>query len=282
MPRPPIDNGTILITGASSGIGRELARQFASRAFTIILVARRLQLLEQLSSELQSAHKQLKVYIEACDLNNVASIESMLNSAVQKAGQIDIVVNNAGFGDPALFENADWQRVESMVKVNVIAPTFITRQLLPKMIERKSGGILNIGSGAGIAIMPGSAVYSATKYYLHGFSEALRAEVSDAGIVVTEVAPGPVETEFDAVAGGRLDGVPPPFMAISAQQCAQEAIKAFEKNRAIVFPGFAFRTLMNLLPLAPRSLQRSVAVRNGKKLRQKIAKSALTTESQRV
>jgi uncharacterized protein len=121
--------------------------------------------------------------------------------------------------------------------------------------------------------MPGSAVYSATKYYLHGFSEALRAEVSDAGIVVTEVAPGPVETEFDAVAGGRLAGVPPPFMAISAEQCAREAIRAFEKNRAIVYPGFAFRTLMKLLPLVPRSLQRSVALMNGKKLRQKATKS---------
>ncbi|MCI0442608.1 SDR family oxidoreductase [bacterium] len=257
MPSPPIDNGTILITGASSGIGLEFARQFAPRACTIILVARRLQLLEQLSSELQSAHKQLKVHIEACDLNNLSSIESMLNSAVQKAGQIDILVNNAGFGDPELFENADWQRIESMIRVNVIGPTFIARQLLPKMIERRSGGVLNIGSGAGIAIMPGSAVYSATKYYLHGFSEALRAEVSAAGIVVTEVAPGPVETEFDAVAGGRLAGVPPTFMGISAEQCAREAIKAFEKNRAIVYPGFAYRTLMNLLPVAPRSLQRS-------------------------
>jgi short-subunit dehydrogenase len=273
MLRPPIDNGTILITGASSGIGLELARQFASRARTIILVARRLQLLEQLSSELQSANKQLKVHIEACDLNNLSSTESMLNSAVQKAGQIDILVNNAGFGDPGLFEDADWQRIESMIRVNVIAPTFIARQLLPKMIERKSGGVLNIGSSAGIAIMPGSAVYSATKYYLHGLSEALRAEVSDAGIVVTEVAPGPVETEFDAVAGGRLAGVPPPFMGISAEQCAREAIKAFEKNRAIVYPGFAFRTLMNLLPLAPRSLQRAVALRNGKKIRQKTTKS---------
>jgi short-subunit dehydrogenase len=274
MPRPPIDNGTILITGASSGIGREFARQFAKRARAIILVARRLELLEQLSSELQSARKELKVHIEACDLNNLSSIELMLNSSIQKASQIDILVNNAGFGDPELFESADWQRIESMIRVNVIAPTFIARRLLPTMIERKAGGILNIGSGAGIAIMPGSAVYSATKYYLHGFSEALRAEVSDAGIVVTEVAPGPVETEFDAVAGGRLAGVPPPFMGISAEQCARESINAFEKNRAIVYPGFAFRTLMNLLPLAPRSLQRSVALRNGKKLRQKIVKPA--------
>lgn len=269
MPRPPIQNGTILITGASSGIGRELARQFAPKARAIILVARRLQLLEQLSNELQSLRKELKVHIEACDLNNLSSIESMLTSALQRTGQVDILVNNAGFGDPSLFEDADWQRIESMIRVNVIAPTFLTRQLLPKMIERKSGGILNIGSGAGLAIMPGSAIYSATKYFLHGFSEALRAEVSGAGICVTEVAPGPVETEFDTAAGGRLAGVPPPFMGISAEQCAQEAIEAFEKNRAIVYPGFPYRRLMGLLPLIPRSLQRSVALKNGKKLRQK-------------
>ncbi|HSE43115.1 MAG TPA: SDR family oxidoreductase [Acidobacteriota bacterium] len=269
MPRPPIDNGTILITGASSGIGRELARQFATRARAIILVARRLQLLEQLSNEIQSAHKELKVHIEACDLNNLSSIDSMLTSVLQRAGQIDILVNNAGFGDPALFENADWQRIEGMIRVNVIAPTYLTHRLLPKMIERKSGGILNIGSGAGIAIMPGSAIYSATKYYLHGFSDALRAEVGDAGIVVTEVAPGPVETEFDAVAGGRLAGVPPPFMGISAEQCAREAIQGFEKNRAIVFPGFAYRRLIKLLPLVPRRLQRAVALKTGRKLREK-------------
>src|SRR5262249_19013128 len=116
MPRPPIDNGTILITGASSGIGLELARQFASRAKAIILVARRVQLLEKLANELQSARKELKVHIEACDLNNLSSIESMLNSAIN-AGQIDILVNNAGFGDPALFENADWQRIEGMIRV---------------------------------------------------------------------------------------------------------------------------------------------------------------------
>jgi uncharacterized protein len=273
MLSPPIDNGAILITGASSGIGLELARQFAPRARAIILVARRLQLLEKLSGELQSSRKELNVHIEACDLNDLSSIESMLNSVFNQVGEIDILVNNAGFGDPELFENADWQRIEGMIRVNVIAPTFLTRQLLPKMIERRSGGILNIGSGAGIAIMPGSAIYSATKYVLHGFSEALRAEVRDAGIVVTEVAPGPVETEFDTAAGGRLAGVPPPFMGISAQQCAREAINAFEKNRAIVYPGFIYRRLMNLLPFVPRSLQRSFAFRNGKRVRQKTGKS---------
>lgn len=267
MPRPPIDNGTILITGASSGIGLELAKQFAPRAGAIILVARRLLLLEQLANELQSFRKELNVHIEACDLNNLSSIESMLSSAIQKAGQIDVLVNNAGFGDRSLFENEDWQRIEGMIRVNLIAATYLTRQLLPKMIERKKGGIMNIGSGAGIAIMPGSAIYSATKYFLHGFSEALRAEVSDAGIVVTEVAPGPVETEFDSAAGGRLAGVPPPFMGISAEQCAREAIEAFEKSKAIVYPGFAYRRLMKLLPMIPRGLQRSVASKTGKKLR---------------
>jgi uncharacterized protein len=266
--RPPIDNGTILITGASAGIGRELAKQFAARARAIILVARRLELLEKLSNELQSLRKELKVHIEACDLNNLSSIESMLTSAIQKAGQIDILVNNAGFGDRSLFEEEDWQRVESMIRVNVIAPAFLTRRLLPAMIEREAGGILNISSGAGIAIMPGSAIYSSTKYFLNGFSEALRAEVNSAGICVTAVCPGPVETEFDSVAGGRLAGVPPPFMAISAEQCAREAIEGFEKNHAIVYPGFAYRRLMKLLPFVPRSLQRSVASKTGKKVRQ--------------
>jgi uncharacterized protein len=272
MSRPPIDNGTILITGASSGIGLELARQFAPRARAIILVARRLQLLEKLCSELQDVRKELKVHIEACDLNNLSSIESMLTSAVQKAGQIDILVNNAGFGDRSMFENQEWQRIESMIRVNVIAATFLARKLLPTMIERGSGGILNISSGAGIAIMPGSAVYSATKYFINGFSEALRAEVNNAGICVTAVCPGPVETEFDAVAGGRLPGVPPPFMAISAQQCAREAIEGFEKNKAVVYPGFAFRKVMQLLPLAPRSLQRAFAAKTGKRVRQNLGK----------
>jgi uncharacterized protein len=273
MSRPPIDNGTILITGASSGIGLELARQFAPRARAIILVARRLQLLEKLATELQSSRKDLAVHIETCDLNDLTSIESMLNSALQKVGPIDIVVNNAGFGDRSMFEDQEWQRIESMIRVNVIAPTFLTRQLLPSMIKRKAGGVLNISSGAGIAIMPGSAIYSATKYFLNGFNEALRAEVNNAGICVTAVCPGPVHTEFDAVAGGRLPGVPPPFMAISAEQCAREAIEGFEKNKAVIYPGFAFRKVMQLLPLTPRSLQRSFASKTGKRIRQKTGKS---------
>src|SRR5699024_9188703 len=129
---------------------------------------------------------------------------------------------------------------------------------VPSMVERGRGGILNVGSGAGLALMPAAAAYVGTKHFIHGLSEGLRLDLTDTGVVVTEICPGPVETEFDERAGidSESGGGLPPALKITAKQCAREAITGFEKGKALVFPGKAYKALMMTHSLIPRSLER--------------------------
>lgn len=179
---------------------------------------------------------------------------------------IDILVNDAGQGERGLYEQASWARLEQVIQVNVVAPALLTHRLLGPMIARKRGGILNVGSGVGQLFLPGSATYVATKHFLDGFTESLRLEVEDTGVVVTQVAPGPVsDTEFEQVAGG--DEAPTPFFAISARQCAREALEAFERGEPLVYPGRGHRWLMRLLPALSRKLKRGLGRLAGRGLR---------------
>jgi uncharacterized protein len=256
--RAPIDGGTVLITGASSGIGRELARQLALRAGSLVLVARRADRLKTVREEALAANPRLNVYPEPCDLADLGAVEGMLRSVQEKAGAVDILVNNAGLGHYNLYDRSDWDRIHRMLQVNVVGLALLTHRLVPGMVARGRGGIMNIGSGAGFALLPGSAAYVGTKYFVHGFSETLRVELLECGVVVTHVAPGPVETEFNEAAG--VTGEPSSgswsLLRISAEQCAREAIRGFERGQALVFPGRAYRLLMRLLGITPRPLQR--------------------------
>ncbi len=198
--RPPLD-GTILITGASSGIGRELARQLAGRARVLVLVARRQPRLEALRDEITLRHTGLRVYVEPCDLTNLDDLRAMLGRVEERAGPVDVLVNNAGFGDSALFEGADWNKLAPMIDLNVVAVTALTHALVPGMVARGRGGVLNIGSGFGLTVMPGYAAYAATKHYVTGLSEGLRMELAGTGVAVTHACPGPVRTEFESIAG---------------------------------------------------------------------------------
>jgi uncharacterized protein len=265
---PPIEGGTILLTGASAGIGRELANLLGMRARTLVLVARRRERLEQLARELRSRNPRLLVQVEACDLSDPSAIDAMLERVEAQVGPVDVLVNDAGVGDQALYEQASWPRIRHIVDVNVVAPALLTHRLLGGMVARRRGGILNINSGAGVSIVPGAAAYTGSKHFMSGWTEALRAEVADVGVVVTQVCPGPVETEFDAAAGIRgLQGGPPQFMRLTAGQCAREALQGFERGQAIVFPGTAYGILMLLLGVTPRSVQRTLARRAARRLR---------------
>ncbi len=197
MARPPIDGGTVLITGASAGIGWEIARALAGRAGAMVLVARRRERLEQLARELQAGHARAAVHVRPADLADGAERDRVLDAIQRDVGDVDVLVNNAGAGDQALLESADWPRLERLIAVGVLAPVHLTQRLIAGMVQRRRGGILNIGSGAGFSFMPGNAVYVGSKHFLDGFTESLRAEVAPAGVVVTQVAPGPVDTEFD-------------------------------------------------------------------------------------
>lgn len=259
----------MLITGASSGIGRELAVHLAARAGAIVLIARRTDRLEALRAELLARHPQLHVVVAQADLSDEADVDRVLGEVRKGVGPVDMLVNNAGVGDQALFDRADWRRTRLVLQSNVLAVVRLTAALVPSMVARGRGGVLNIGSGAGLAVMPAAAVYCASKHFIDGFSEALRADLAGTGVVVTQVCPAPVESEFDQAAGseGGIAGGPPEFLKITAPRCARDALAGFDRGEALVFPGRAYRTLMLLLQLLPRVLQRRQAARLAARLR---------------
>jgi short-subunit dehydrogenase len=259
--RPPVDGGTIVVTGASAGIGREFAIQLAGRAGTLVLLARRAPRLEELGAELLGRNPQLRVVSLPADLSDEDDVQRVLAEMRDRAGPVDVLINNAGVGDQALYDRADWGRTRRVLATNVVAVAQMTAALVPAMVQRGRGGVLNMGSGAGLTVMPSAAAYSASKHFVDGFSEALRADVAGTGVVVTQVCPGPVDSEFDETAGsaGGMTGGPPQFLRISAARCAREALAGFDRGAPLVFPGRPFRVAMHLLPLVPRRIQRRQA-----------------------
>ena len=177
--------------------------------------------------------------------------------AGEQAGAIDVLVNNAGVGDQALADQADWARVRNVLRTNVLAVAQLTTALVPAMVDRGRGGVLNMGSGAGLTVMPAAAAYSASKHFMDGFSEALRADLTGTGVVVTQVCPGPVDSEFDQLAGsaGGMTGGPPQFLRISAAQCAREALAGFDRG----VPGLPRPGLPDRDAGAPAAAPRAVA-----------------------
>jgi uncharacterized protein len=263
------NHGTVLITGASSGIGRELARQFGACAETLVVVARRLARLEELRAELLSHHPGLKVIVLAADLSDEGDVERLLAEVSEQADPVEVLVNNAGLGDSVLFDRSEWTRTRHLLRTNIFAMAQLASALVPGMVQRGRGGVLNIGSGAGLTVMPNAAAYAASKHFVAGFSEALRADLAGTGVTVTQVCPGPVDSEFDQVAGceGGMVGAPPQFFRISAGQCAREALAGFERGHAVVFPGRRYRFLMRALPLVPLWLRRKQAAKAAARLR---------------
>ncbi len=262
-----IDGGAVLVTGASAGIGREIALQLGPRARALVLVARRADRLAELAAELRARHPTLLVRAETCDIGDLAAVARLLDTVAREVGPIDVLVNNAGMGDIALLERSDWNKLDQMIRLNVVALTYLTRRLVGPMVERGRGGILNVGSGMGLVWIPGMAVYSATKHYVDAFSESLRGELRGTGVVVTHVCPGPVATEFEAVAGNPT-GIPVPgFVQISAVRCARAAIRALDRRRALTLPGFLIGLLTRAGTWAPRPLVRFVYSPIGRFLR---------------
>ena len=255
--RAPLD-GNILITGASSGIGLALAEELAPRAGALVLVARRKDRLEALAAKLRSARPGLRVEAIAADLLDRTSTDAMLEAVVASVGEIDVLVNNAGMGDMGMFDLSDWDKTERMLQLNVMALAYLTHRLAAGMVARGRGGILQVSSGFGLQFMPGFAAYVGTKHFVTGFSESLRLELKPHGVVVSQLCPGPVSTEFADVARD-FDGPEIPSAAmISAEQCAREAIRGFARGKAIIIPGRTMRTVMGLGALTPRALMRVV------------------------
>ncbi|MBK8257508.1 MAG: SDR family oxidoreductase [Polyangiaceae bacterium] len=280
---------TALVTGASSGIGAEVARELACDVSTLVLVARRRDRLEDLASELTAAHHGLRVIVRDVDLTDLAATGRLLDELEASGVAIDVLVNNAGFGDRGLLDERPWSKIESLLALNVVSATFLIHRVLPKMVARGFGAIMNVGSVAGIVSKPGSAVYGASKSYLNALSDALSAELRGTGVTVTAVLPGPVPTEFGAMAM-KDDAAPvraasaenagaderreprlklPRAMVVSARECARQAVLGMKRGSARVVPGGLVYTMAKIMDNAPRPVLRELLGRSAAKMRRR-------------
>ena len=243
-----------VVTGASSGLGEEFARQLAPGCKTLVLVARRGDRLEELARVLRAEHSGLEFGVIVADLTYPAAREHLVTKIAKAKLQPDLLINNAGMGDYGEFSEADWPKLESMLKLNVEALTYLSHALVPMMKEGGGGSIINVSSLASLLPIPDFAVYAATKAYVTSFSEALRIEVADHGIGVTALCPGPVHTGFGEVAmgEGRSNEFPGrEFFYVDAKQVVAEALEGATANRARVFPGWQIATAALIVSALP-------------------------------
>jgi short-subunit dehydrogenase len=245
---------TALVTGASSGIGEQFARQLAARGYDLVLVARREDRLRTLAESLDTSAQAV-----ACDLTNEAA---GLKAKVDDLGaEVDLLVNNAGFGLRGRFLDAPEGRDAEMVRVNCEAVVLLTRAFLPAMIERGRGGVITVASTAGMQPLPYEATYGATKAFALNFTEALHMELRGTGVKALAVNPGPVPTEWQQVA--RYEEVGGEMMpgAIEAEQVVREALAAYDRDKRSMVPGRFFRNFMRMNNATPRGIRVRVAER---------------------
>ncbi len=253
------NNETVLITGASSGIGRELARCFAADGCHLILLARNPEAMETLAGELRQTHK-IETLVLTADLSR-PEIPARVFKELQGRGiKVDVLVNNAGFGANGAFAGLPLQRQLEMIQVNITALTNLTGLFLPGMIERRRGGVLNVGSLAGFLPGPGMAVYFASKAFVLSFTEALADELIGTGVTATALCPGPTATNFGNVSHGKKTRrLNTPKM--TASTVASSGHRAFRKGRPLAIIGGQYHVLLLLVRIMPRWFVRKMAKR---------------------
>ena len=244
--------GVTVITGASAGLGVDFARQLSARGQRLVLVARRKDRLDALAAELGNARA-----VE-CDLCLPGAVATLIADLAAHGEQVDLLVNNAGFGLTGRFAELDGARQRQMIDLNCGALTELAHAVLPGMIAAKAGAILNVASTAAFQPGPGMAVYFATKAFVLSFSEALFEEVRGYGVTVTALCPGPTATEFGAVAGW---GGHPMIDLLSAKpnDVVTAALAAIDKRRAVVIPGLINKAAAQGHRFLPRWLLRRIA-----------------------
>ena len=243
---------TALVTGASSGIGEQFARQLAGRGYDVILLARRRERLEQLAGELPGT-----AHVVPCDLATEAG--SLTGKVADLGLDVDLLVNNAGFGTYGRFVELDPEREAEEVRVNCEAVVTLTRAFLPAMVERRRGGVIVVASTAGMQPIPYEATYSASKAFALHFTEALHEELRGTDVRMLAVNPGPVPTEWQQVAGHDDTGLVPG--EIPADQVVRESLEAYDAGRRSVIPGRTIRWFIRATSPSPRAVQLRVTER---------------------
>jgi short-subunit dehydrogenase len=248
----PIPSSTAVITGASSGIGEEFARQLAAKGHGVFLVARREDRLRELAEEVARDYGVRAEYL-ACDLADETDRQRLPQEVASRGLDVAILVNNAGFttvGD--VHENPDRQL--GMVRVNIEALVDLTTMWLPGMVERGSGAVIQVASVAGFQPIPVQSVYAATKAFVLHFSEATAAELKGTGVTMTALCPGPVQTEFVEAGGFKHENMGPSFVWSSAEDVARAGIDGAEKGKRVVLPGAVARISAKFGRHGPRSI----------------------------
>jgi len=258
---------TALVTGASAGIGREIARVLARDVGDYEHFLSRRDRLDELARELTTGKPSLRVLVRAVDLLDRNATNSMLDDLEQSGEAIDIFVNNAGFGDYGLLERRDWSKIERMLELNVVSATHLLTRLVPPMVARHSGAILNVGSVAGILPSPAMAAYAASKAYMNHLSEGLRAELAGTGVSVTVVCPGPVPTEFQEVAGTDARPPMPKAVHVDVTTCAEQAVHALRHEQPRIIPGIIPRLFAITIDSLPKALVRPMLARMARRAR---------------
>lgn len=249
-----VSKKTMLITGASAGIGAALAREYAGRGWNLIVTARRTERLEALKTEIEGVFE-VSVDCVTADLMADGAVDMMLAEIKGKGLTVDGLINNAGYGHPGLFLDSTWEEHDKFNRLMVDVVVEATRKLLPGMVDRGFGRVMNVASLAGH--LPGSkghTLYAAVKAYLLKFSQSLNVEMESTGVHVSALCPGFVITEFHDVNGTR-EGINqlPSYMTMSAAECARLAADALEANKDVFIPGKVNRTIARLGRFLPQS-----------------------------
>lgn len=244
---------TVLITGASSGIGRELACLFARDQYNLILIARRADKLEELKKELITQNR-IQVHLLVLDLAKEGAPLEIYEFVKKQQLEITYLINNAGFGDYGYFYKSDWPKTAQMIQLNITTLTRLVHLFLPAMIEKREGWIMNVASTAGFVPGPLMSVYYASKAYVLSFSEALASELKGTGVVISILCPGPTGTEFQMAAGMSRARINKLKVMASAESVARYGYRALHKGKTIVLPGVLNKLTPFFVRLVPRKV----------------------------
>ncbi|MGE5382883.1 MAG: SDR family NAD(P)-dependent oxidoreductase [Omnitrophica WOR_2 bacterium] len=249
-----------LITGASGGIGLELVNIMASKGHNLVLVARSGKKLAAISEEL-TKKLPIKIKVFSADLTDEAERLKLISFIKEENLKINILVNNAGFGDSGCFAQADWEKNSRMIKLNILALTHLTREFIPHMIDEGYGRVLNVASIAGFLPGPLMSVYYASKSYVVSFSNAINSELKGTGVTVTTLSPGPVDTNFFNEAGASEAKINKIMKGASAHSVARFAYKRMMHGKRKAVQGIGNKLMLFGLRFIPSSLTNTLVKR---------------------